>query len=140
MRDPTPLLTSSESPSPGAPPRKPTTRRAQWRYRCRNGHFQAGEKQNRKVQLLDFFVIRKEKCSGHCRGQNPRKKKKSSHLPAPFHVLWQNPDIANRTAVLFVESTGFSQRVRTKCAGHMRDVFFCFFFLVHHQILHPQWA
>lgn len=51
-------------------------------------------------------------------------KRKSSHLPAPFHVLWQNPDIANRTAVLFVESTGFSRRVRTQRAGHMRDFFF----------------
>lgn len=116
-----------ESPSPGAPPRKPTTRRAQWRYRYRNDHFQASEKQNRKVQLLILFFFchsqRKTNVLAAAVVTAPQKRK-SSHLPAPFHVLWQNPDIANRTAVLFVESTGFSRRVRTQRARHMRDFFF----------------
>lgn len=93
--------------------------------------FPSKRKTKQESATVDFFLsffflsfAKKNKCSGRCRGHSPPQKRKSSHLPAPFHVLWQNPDIANRTAVLFVESTGFSRRVRTQRAGNMRDFFF----------------
>lgn len=123
-----------EPPHPSSP-RKPTTRRARRRCRHRNGHFQANENKTGKrngwffsaIHIFFFFF-----------GGHSLLRKKKSHLTTLLRFMSSGRTLTSQTTRWFclLNQLGFLRGSGRRLA-HER---LFFFFLVHHQILHPQWA
>lgn len=102
--------------------------------------FQASEKQNKKVQMLIFFFVigkKKNKCSGRGRGHSPPQK---NHLTSLLRFMSPGRTLTSQTRQRFclLNQLGFLRG--SGCSAPRTWETFFLFFLVHHQILHPQWA
>lgn len=100
-------------------------------------HFQESKDQNRKAQLLILFCHSQKK-NRLCRGHSLfplLQKKNNNNLTSLLRFMSSGRTLTSQTGQRFclLNQLGFFLQ------GHAHEKLF-FLFLVHHQILHPQWA